>query len=100
MAKTSHITNRKLLKFFRGTGPMNTLTSREARARFGIKNLRARIAELRAEGNPVYTNYRTLSTGRRTAYYKLGRPSKTTRFAKYMRAGKRNLAIRSLYRRS
>lgn len=33
----------------------NTLTSKQAVARFGIKNLRARITELRAEGYNIVT---------------------------------------------
>lgn len=32
-----------------------TLTSKQARARFGIQNLRARIAELRNEGYNIVT---------------------------------------------
>lgn len=33
----------------------NTLTAKQANARFGIKNLRARITELRAEGYDIVT---------------------------------------------
>lgn len=40
--------NQKLELFLRGTG--RTLTAAEAVARFGIKNLRARMSELRSVG--------------------------------------------------
>ncbi len=92
-------TKEKLVRFLQGTGPVNTLTSRAARARFGVKNLRARVAELRAAGYPIYTNYKKVSKGRYVASYRLGRASKTTRFSKLLNAGFRTAAIRSLYRR-
>ncbi|MGL6052629.1 MAG: helix-turn-helix domain-containing protein [Aeromonas salmonicida] len=40
--------NRFLEGYLRGTG--RTLTARDARARFGIANLRARMSELRSAG--------------------------------------------------
>ena len=42
-----------LQNFLRGTG--RSLTSREAEAKFGVKNLRARITELRQSGLVVRT---------------------------------------------
>ena len=52
------------------------MTSAQARARFGIVNVGARIEELRAEGYCIYTNKKTLADGRRITYYKLGKPTK------------------------
>ena len=66
----------KILKFLSKDGPYNTLTSAQARARFGIVNIGARIEELRAEGYCIYTNKKTLADGRRITYYKLGKPTK------------------------
>jgi hypothetical protein len=66
----------KILKFLSKDGPYNTLTSAQARARFGIVNVGARIEELRAEGHCIYTNKKTLEDGRRITYYKLGKPTK------------------------
>jgi hypothetical protein len=66
----------KILKFLSKDGPYNTLTSAQARARFGIVNVGARIEELRAEGHCIYTNKKTLADGRRITYYKLGKPTK------------------------
>jgi hypothetical protein len=66
----------KILKFLSKDGPYNTLTAAQARARFGIVNVGARIEELRAEGYCIYTNKKTLADGRRITYYKLGKPTK------------------------
>ncbi len=66
----------KILKFLSKDGPYNTLTAAQARARFGIANVGARIEELRAEGHCIYTNKKTLADGRRITYYKLGKPTK------------------------
>ncbi len=66
----------KILKFLSKDGPYNTLTAAQARARFGISNVGARIEELRAEGHCIYTNKKTLADGRRITYYKLGKPTK------------------------
>jgi hypothetical protein len=66
----------KILKFLSKDGPYNTLTAAQARARFGIVNVGARIEELRAEGHCIYTNKKTLEDGRRITYYKLGKPTK------------------------
>ena len=66
----------KILKFLSKDGPYNTLTAAQARARFGIVNVGARIEELRAEGHCIYTNKKTLADGRRITYYKLGKPTK------------------------
>jgi predicted ArsR family transcriptional regulator len=66
----------KILNYLSKDGPYNTLTAAQARARFGIVNVGARIEELRAEGYCIYTNKKTLTDGRRITYYKLGKPTK------------------------
>ena len=88
-------TNQKLLAFFKSKSAYNTLTVRQARARFGIKNPSAHVAELRAEGHVIYTNSKTLADGRRIKFYRLGTPSK--RYTRNMRAGRKQLAIKALY---
>lgn len=51
-----------------------TLTSKQARARFGIQNLRARISELRAEGYNIVSESVTFrDTGANGVKYLLGR---------------------------
>ena len=54
----------------------NTFTVEQARRRFGVQNVSARIDELRQEGNVIYTNYRKNSDGVKVAYYKMGKPTK------------------------
>ena len=66
----------KILKYLSKDGPYNTLTVAQAKARFGITNVGARIEELRSEGYCIYTNKKTLDDGRRITYYKLGKPTK------------------------
>lgn len=51
----------KLEKYLRGTG--KTLTAAEAKARFGIKNLRARMSDLRSAGLVVRTDV-AVTTGK------------------------------------
>ncbi len=58
-----------------------TISVREARSRFGIRNLRARVNDLRNEGFCVYTN-----RGERTTY-RLGRPPRTMVAVAYQAAG-------------
>ncbi len=62
MAFTNIRTTQKdfLVKYLRGTG--RTLSSAQAESLFGIRNLRARISELRFEGYRVRTSVNT--TGR------------------------------------
>lgn len=58
-----------------------SISAREARSRFGIRNLRARVNDLRTEGFCVYTN-----RGERTTY-RMGRPSRAIVAAAYQVAG-------------
>lgn len=52
----------------------NTLTFKQARSRFGIQNLRARINELRAEGHNIVTEPVTFrDTGANGVKYALRR---------------------------
>ena len=66
----------KILAYLSKTDGYNTLTVRQARARFGITNVSARIDELRKDGYAIYTNTKTLEDGRKISYYKLGKPTK------------------------
>ena len=49
----------KILAYLSKTDGYNTLTVRQARARFGITNVSARIDELRKDGYAIYTNTKT-----------------------------------------
>lgn len=48
------------------------ITTTQARLRFGIENVAARIYDLREEGWPIYTNRKTIN-GQPTFVYRLGR---------------------------
>ena len=66
----------KILNYLSKADGYNTLTTAQARARFGISNVAARIEELRKEGHCIYTNTRTLENGRKIKFYRLGTPTK------------------------
>lgn len=55
----------------------NTFSVAQARSRFGISNVAARIAELRQEGYTIYTNLKIRGDGSKVAVYRLGTPSKS-----------------------
>ncbi len=90
-------TKEKILDFF--FNPVrNTLTVNQARARFGVMNVSARVHELRQEGFPIYTNRKTLSDGRTITFYRLGVGSE--RYERNLSAGRTKLALKSLYSRA
>ena len=66
----------KMLNFLSKSEGYNTLTTAQARARFGITNVAARIDELRQEGNVIYTNIKTRGDGSKVASYRMGKPTK------------------------
>ena len=54
----------------------NTFTVEQARRRFGVQNVSARIDELRQEGHVIYTNSKYNADGVKVASYRLGKPTK------------------------
>ena len=66
----------KMLTFLSKENGFNTFTVAQARARWGVTNVAARINELRQEGNTIYTNTKKLEDGRSVQYYKMGMPTK------------------------
>ena len=83
MARTNNATtqNEKILNFLQ-TG--RSLSEKQAVAMFGVNRVSARIAELRASGQPIYTNVNA-NTGATT--YRLGTPSRAMIAAAYEAAG-------------
>lgn len=73
--------NERLVRYLIGG---RTISAREARSRFGIRNLRARVNDLRNQGFCVYTN----RTGSRTTY-RMGIPSRAMVAVAYQVAGSR-----------
>lgn len=65
----------RILAFLTKTSGYNTLSVGQARARFGIVNVSARIAQLRKEGYAIYTNTKRRADGSKVAVYRLGKPS-------------------------
>lgn len=59
-----------------------SITAAQARSRFGVRNLRARVNDLRSEGFCVYTNRTSTGTS-----YRIGSPSRAMVTAAYQTAG-------------
>jgi len=76
----------KILNYLSKSEGYNTLSVAQARARFGIQNVSARIEELRQEGNVIYTNTKRRADGSKVSVYRLGTPTKAMVRAA-MRAG-------------
>lgn len=55
----------------------NDITTRQAQTRFGIKNVSARISELRRAGYAIYLNEKTTRDGYTIKAYRLGAPTRT-----------------------
>lgn len=59
------------------------LTEGQIRVRFGLKNPRASVSDIRMSGFAVYANQRKDSKGRVTTKYVIGRPSRRVVAAGY-----------------
>ena len=59
------------------------LTEGQIRVRFGLKNPRASVSDLRQSGIAVYANRHTDTKGRVTTKYRIGRPSRAVVAAGY-----------------
>ena len=66
----------KILNYLSKKDGYNTLTVAQARAKFGIQNVSARIDELRQEGHVIYTNTKKRADGSKVKSYRLGTPTK------------------------
>lgn len=67
----------RILNYLTKDEGYNTLSVAQARARFGIQNVSARIDELRQEGHCIYTNTKTRGDGSKVAVYRIGTPTKS-----------------------
>ena len=66
----------RILNYLSKSEGYNTLSVAQARARFGIQNVSARIEELRQEGHCIYTNTKVRGDGSKVAVYRIGTPTK------------------------
>lgn len=73
----------------------NSVTTRQARTLFKVKNVYDLAYRLRNEGVPVYTNRVKTSRGDNTFAYRIGRPSK--RFESCLASGHKARARQALY---
>jgi len=67
----------RILNFLAKKQGYNTLSVAQARARFGIQNVTARIDELRQDGHCIYTNTKRRADGSKVNVYRLGTPTKS-----------------------
>jgi predicted transcriptional regulator len=65
----------RILTFLSKTTGYNTLSVKQAQARFGIKSVSAVVSQLRNEGYAIYTNMKKRGDGTPVAIYRLGRPT-------------------------
>lgn len=73
----THTQNDKVLRYLTKG---QSLTAKQARSRFGVKNLRARIFELREEGHKIVTSPVTFrDTGATGVAYKLATQKSVTK---------------------
>jgi predicted transcriptional regulator len=66
----------KIITYLSKKDGYNTLTVAQARAKFGIINVSARVDELRQEGHVIYTNTKSRADGSKVKSYRLGTPTK------------------------
>lgn len=59
------------------------LTEGQIRVRFGLKNPRASVSDLRQEGFAIYANRHEDTKGRQTTKYRLGSPTRRVVAAGY-----------------
>ena len=71
-SKSTSVTSRILTYLKTGAD----ITQTQARKRFGITNVRARMSELRQAGYAIYLNEKTTGNGRTIKAYRLGTPTR------------------------
>ena len=71
-SKSTSVTSRILSYLKTGAD----ITQVQARKRFGITNVRARMSELRQAGYSIYLNEKTTANGRTIKAYRLGTPTR------------------------
>ncbi len=79
--------NSKTFKLFQALHEGQELTEAQITQRFGLKNPRASVSDIRFAGFAVYANQHTDTKGRVTTKYRMGKPSR-----KVVAAGYRALA--------
>lgn len=73
MSNTNTTATQRLLSYLL-TG--SDISANQARSRFGISNVTARISDIRKMGYAVYLNEKTTSNGRTIKTYRIGSPTR------------------------
>ena len=73
----------RMLNVLKQNQGSTAFTIKQAQNRFGVRNIRARISDLRKEGHSIETTVKTMKTGRKLTYYGLTKTS---------RSGKRSIS--------
>jgi hypothetical protein len=84
MAKTTQ--KRKLINQFKSG---KVITERQAETRLGVKNLSARVSELRADGYTIYTKRVAANEG---SAYRMGNPTRKMIATAYKALGSKAFA--------
>ena len=66
----------KMIDYLSKTEGYNTFSVAQGQRLFGIKNVSARVEELRKEGHCIYTNTKTRRDGTKVNVYRLGTATK------------------------
>jgi hypothetical protein len=72
---TNKASTRRILAFLQNGG---NITPNQARTKFGVQNVSARVSELRKAGYPVYLNTRKTNNGKTIKVYQLGTATRRT----------------------
>ena len=78
-----NVTTTKSGKLLEALQAGEKLTAAQISARFGIKNPRATVSDLRFQGFAIYANQHSDTKGRETTKYRLGTPSREVVAAGY-----------------
>lgn len=68
-------TKAKILSYLSKTTRYNTLTIEQARTKFNVKNISARISDLRKDGHAIVTEQKK-QNGRMVSFYRLATKTK------------------------
>lgn len=71
----------RMLNVLKSNSSHNSFSVAQGRNRFGVKNISARIAELRQDGHAIYTNTKRRGDGSKVRVYRLGTPTKAMKAA-------------------
>jgi hypothetical protein len=81
----------RMLNALKSNSSYNSFSVAQGRNRFGVKNITARIAELRKDGHDIYTNVKRRADGTKVRVYRLGAPTKGMKAASRKNSGRKSV---------